>query len=293
VSLIGRRRIGMLALGLAPACATYSSLEGELQGDVTAQAGIGATSSGGTEGGSGQGGSSAAAAAGASGSTSGAASSGGTTSAGSGGDAGGGGEPNVPAVRPTALTLSEATTNVAREPDAGGTEYLERCPENEVLIGFHGTVDAPDAPDGETYLRSAQAICGSLSIGETEPWAITVTETQPLLMHEIASTEVQTARCPANQVMVGFAGRSGLWMDSVDVRCAPLTILGVSPSFLLVAGTASKAATIGGATGGSPFDPLECAAGSVAVGQLIRTIHSGVVLGAFGVQCAAITLETE
>lgn len=282
----------MLALGLVPACATYSSLEGELRGDVTAQAGGGATSSGGAasnggDSGSSQGGSGATAGGGTSGNTS-----AGTTTAGSGGDAGGGGEPNAQ-VKPTALTMSEATTNVAREPNAGGTEYLERCPENEVLIGFHGTVDALDAPDGETYLRSAQAICGSLSIGATEPWAITVTETETLTMHEIASTEAQTARCPANQVMVGFAGRSGLWMDSVDVRCAPLTILGMSPSFLLVAGTASKAATIGGATGGSPFDPLECAAGSVAVGQLIRTIQNGVVLGAFGVQCAAITLQIE
>jgi hypothetical protein len=82
-------------------------------------------------------------------------------------------------------------------------------------------------------------------------------------------------------------------MDSVDVRCAPLTILGVSPKFLLVVGTAATAGTIGGPSGGSPFDPAECAAGDIAVGQIIRTIYSGDVLGAFGVECAKASLKLE
>ena len=58
-------------------------------------------------------------------------------------------------------------------------------------------------------------------------------------------------------------------------------------------GTAAKAGTIGGPTGGSPFDPAECAAGDIAVGQIIRTIYAGDVLGAFGVQCAKASLTVK
>jgi hypothetical protein len=37
---------------------------------------------------------------------------------------------------------------------------------------------------------------------------------------------------------------------------------------------------------------MECAADEVAVGQVGNTVYSGDVLGAFGMQCAKITLQT-
>lgn len=190
---------------------------------------------------------------------------------------------------PSAVTLAPDTVELARNLNESGTLYAERCPDDQVLIGFQGTVDAPG---GATYLRSAQAICGALSVTSSPPYEVKVIEAEALPMREIASAQFEAARCPVNQVMIGFAGRSGLWMDSVDVRCAPLSILGVAPTYLLVSGTPATAGTIGGATGGSPFDPMECEAGQVAVGQVVRTIYSGQLLGAFGVQCAKLELVT-
>jgi hypothetical protein len=213
----------------------------------------------------------------------------GGSASGTGGAAGAAGGGNAPP-QPTQLSAAAEATDILREPDPSGTAFSDRCPDNQVLIGFHGTVDAPG---GKSYLRSVQAVCGELIIGDSEPWPVTVMEASLLPMHDIESAQAQTALCPPNQVMTGFAGRSGLWMDSVDVRCAPLTILGSAPNYLLVVGTPSKAGTIGGPTGGSPFDPLECAAGDVAVGQVGRTIYDSTLLGAFGVSCATLTLELQ
>lgn len=201
------------------------------------------------------------------------------------------GSPNAgsDSVVPTGFSLAEQETTLVRDPLTDGTAFSDRCPTGQLLIGFYGTVDAPG---GATYLRSEQAVCGMPSVSKTEPWTVTVTETTTLPMHDVEYPQKQTAKCPADQVVVGFGGRSGVWMDTVDVRCAPLKILGMSPTFLLVTGTPAKAGTIGGNEGGSPFDPLDCEAGSVAVGQIGNSAYSGAVLGTFGVRCAAITLDT-
>lgn len=286
----------LMALACTYACATYDSLErAAQQAEAGESAGGNATpTAGASSAGSGAGG----AAAGRGGSTLGGSSTveGGTSSAAgteatdAGESAGGTGSS---ALKPTGLRPSATTSSLVRETDANGTLYEERCPDGQVLIGFNGTMDEAGAPDSKSYLRSAEGLCGEISVSQGEPYTVLVTPGATLPLHDVAAPQTQTALCPANQVVTGFAGRSGLWMDSVDVRCAPLTILGQSPTFLLVVGTPSKAGTIGGNSGGSPFDPLECDAGAVAVGQILRTIYSGDVFGTFGVQCAVLTLELE
>jgi len=210
-------------------------------------------------------------------------------SAGKAGDSGSGG--GSASMKPLGLTLANKIAEVVLEPGPGGTPFVNRCPAGAVVIGFYGTVDDPADPEAKTYLRSAQALCAELTVSPSEPYTITVTPAGALAMHQIAAAKVQMAVCPADQVMTGFAGQSGLWMDSVDVRCAPLSISGVAPNFALVVGTPTKAGTIGGPSGGSPFDPLQCAPGDLAVGQIIRTINAGTLLGAFGVECATASIK--
>lgn len=274
---------------IVTSCATYSGLDSaqpNLVGDDggAAEAPMGGESTGGSSTNTSSG-------------TGGAAVTGGANNGGSGGttpsdagapDSAGTGSGNADIV-PTGLTLSGFASSLTQSPHPDGTAYLDRCPDGQVLIGFYGTVDPSGNPG---YLRSEQAICGIVGVSAGEPWTVTVTEADPLPMHDIEFGQKQTAKCPLDQVVIGFGGRSGLWMDSIDVRCAPLKILGMSPNFLLVAGTPKTAGTIGGNTGGSPFDPLDCDPGSVAVGQVGNTAYSGDVLGTFGVRCAAIMLET-
>ena len=284
-------RLLWIAAASLCSCATYSSLDG-LDG---AQAGSGGSLAGaGAEAGSASGGTASGApssVAGSSGRSSGGgagSSAGADAKAGSGGEAGAAG--NTVTLHPDSFVIAEASSNVLRETDPSGEAFADRCGPNEVVIGFHGTVDDPAVMGSQTYLRSVQALCGKLSIAASEPWQVSVTETELLPLRKLEGALEQIVKCPTNQVMTGFAGRSGLWMDSFDVRCAKLTILGSSPNFLLVVGTPSTAGTIGGPSGGSTFDPLECPADSLVVGQAGRTIYSGDVFGALGVQCASVEL---
>ncbi|HXK19002.1 MAG TPA: hypothetical protein VNG33_14420 [Polyangiaceae bacterium] len=311
MSGLAARRLLFVVSALIVACSTYSASDaqvgsstvdpdggggargGSASGGVAAKGG-GGTNRSGSSGTSGIGGSIGTSGSGGSGvGTVGSGGGGNEPAGGDGGMAGAGASAlggSGGAVKPTGLTLADTTTDAVHELNAVNTPFSERCPAGQVLVGFNGTVDDPADPNGKTYLRSAQAICGKLAVSASEPYTVTVTQADPLPMHEVASTQMQMALCPANQVMTGFAGRSGLWMDSVDVRCAPLSILGASPQFLLVVGTPAKAGTIGGPSGGSPFDPVECAAGDLAVGQIIRTMYAGAVLGAFGIECATASL---
>jgi hypothetical protein len=268
-------------------CATYSGLDSSqpsLVGDDGGSAGAATTSGGTSSGGANTG-------AGATAATSGAANSGGvggiSTSEAGATDSAGSGSSAI--IVPTGVTVSGFASDLTKAPHPDGAPYSDRCPDGQVLIGFYGTVDPSGDP---SYLRSEQGICGIVGVSASEPWSVTVTEADPLPMHDVELGLKQTAKCPLDQVMIGFGGRSGLWMDSVDIRCSPLKILGMSPNFLLVAGTPKTAGTIGGNQGGSPFDPLDCDPGSVAVGQVGNTAYSSNVLGSFGVRCAAVTLET-
>lgn len=284
------RVLTRLAATWVVGCTTYSSLDASPSGDVALGGAAGASAEAGGSSGAmaGRGSSGGAASGYANAGTAGTASSeAGAPEQPSAGAANGGAGND--ALVPTGVSLATDVLELTRSPHPDGTPYLDRCPAGQALIGFYGTVAAPG---GSTYLRSEQAICGSLAVSPSEPWTITVTETVTLPMHDIEFPQKQTAKCPTDQIVVGFGGRSGSWMDTVDVRCAPLKILGTSPTFLLVGGTPKTAGTIGGNSGGSPFDPLDCEPGSVAVGQVGNTAYSGDVLGTFGVLCAAITLET-
>jgi hypothetical protein len=190
-----------------------------------------------------------------------------------------------PPPAPTDVSVGAQTTPSARQaPSAGGASYADQCPVNQVLIGFKGTVDAPG---GQTYLRSVQGMCGNLAITGSGTYTVTVASAGQLPARESPSAVAQSVNCPANQVVVGFGGRSGGFIDALDFRCAPLTIGGTSPSFKLSLGTISTTGIIGGATGGSGFADIDCGAGMVAVGQ---EPHAGAAMDSFGLVCATPTL---
>lgn len=207
-----------------------------------------------------------------------------------GDDAGGSGPVTL---KPIGVTVANNTRDVVHEVNPTNSPFSDRCPAGQVLVGFNGTVDATGDPNGKTFLRSAQGICGTLVVSASPPYAVAVAQASPLPMHEIAAAQQQVALCPVNQVMIGFAGRSSStsWVDSVDVRCAPLTITGTAPKFALAIGTPAVATSIGGFTGGTAFAAADCAAGDLAVGQIIRTSFAGTQLGAFGVQCATASIS--
>jgi hypothetical protein len=260
---------------------------------VGGNAGAATTGGGGGAGGatSGAGGTGGSAGAGGSGGAGGAAGaggkggSGGTGGAsGSGGKAGGNVDAGPPPLKPTAITLGTSMATSLEAPSTG-TAFSERCRTNEVLIGYRGTVDPPTSQIN--YLRNFEAVCGTLSITGTTTYRVATTQAEALTTQGTdTGSIIQTALCPTNQVVVGFGGRDGSFIDALTFSCAPLTISGTSPNFTLSIGAATDTSAIGG-PGGLPFTAVECPANTIAVGHAGRA--DGDIEG-FGLLCARPTL---
>src|SRR6185312_16135021 len=78
-----------------------------------------------------------------------------------------------------------------------------------------------------------------------------------------------TLACPANQVVVGFSGRSGALLDFLSPDCAPLSITGSPGSYVVTIGSVTSVPGVGD-TGGSPFSDTPCPAGEVATDTNLR-----------------------
>jgi hypothetical protein len=164
----------------------------------------------------------------------------------------------------------------------GGTPFQDGCPAGQALIGFSGTMTVATATQ-TAVPRQIAARCGVLQIAGT---TVTVTPGAMLPIHGMMAPTPWTRTCPANQVMVGFTGRSGSFMDQLVFDCAPLTAASAAPGANLTPGTAAPLPAIGG-TGGMPFAQINCPAGQVASGSLVRT---GDFMDAVSLICSRATI---
>jgi len=188
--------------------------------------------------------------------------------------------PNV--AKPNAVSVGATKNNTPREGGDGGADHQDDCPQGQVLIGFKAWVEGADS-----NLKSLHGVCGTLSMGTSPPYAITTTEAASLPLRGDLVSIAETALCPANQIVVGFQGRIQAYVDALSFNCAPLSVEGASPTYVLTVGTAMDSDLIGGQTSGTPFNAINCAAGQVAVGQRLRT---GGSIDNFGLACSALTL---
>jgi hypothetical protein len=209
---------------------------------------------------------------------------GGAGGGGQAGNAGSGGMPNLP--EPSAITVSSTKNATAKHsPSAGGSAYTDDCPANQVLIGFRGTIDG-----GIASLRSVAGICATLGVAGNPPYAITATEAGMLPTRMSAGSTIENALCPANQVIIGFSGRTATYIEALVFRCAPLTITGTAPSYELAIGSATNTSPIGGENAGTAFNAIDCAADQVAV-SLVP--NAGSAIDNFGLRCAALSLVVD
>jgi hypothetical protein len=185
---------------------------------------------------------------------------------------------------PTGVTTSATSVATAQEsPSAGGNRYNDECPMNQVLVGFKGTVDLiPEGGAGNTNLRSVQGVCAPLTVTATAPYRVNVGATTLLPVRNVPSTVPQTANCPANQVIIGFQGRTAQYIEAIQFRCAPLVISGTSPSFAVAPGTVTTIGPLGAATAGTTFAAIDCPAGQIAVAQ---APNAGSAIDSFGMVC--------
>ena len=102
------------------------------------------------------------------------------------------------------------------------------------------------------------------------------------------STVSVTRTCPADQVVVGFDGRVGMYIDQLIFRCATLTISEDRGAYALSIGQPVSIDPIGG-MGGMIGPQINCATGTLGIGTVVR---AGFAIDAFGLACAKPSVVT-
>jgi hypothetical protein len=159
----------------------------------------------------------------------------------------------------------------------GGQAYDDACPTGQVVIGYQGYLH----PNG--YHGQLQAQCGIPSIGDGGPNAITIATGALTTLEGLQGDGVLwTLACPANQVVVGFSGRSGALLDFLSPDCAPLSITGSPGSYTVTIGATTSVPGVGD-QGGSAFADTPCPTGEVATENHLR---AGDGIDYFGIGCS-------
>ena len=171
----------------------------------------------------------------------------------------------------------------AQQGGTTGTPYTDVCPGNQAVIGYRGFLTGPQV--GATLVGAIQTVCGQLSMNGASPASMTTAAGATLPMRGTAQDMAWTQMCPADEVVVGFSGRSGADLDQVAFDCAPWIAQGGTGGALAV-GTAIPSTAAGG-DGGTPFQDDLCPSGQLARGSNLR---AGAWVDAFGLVCGTPTL---
>jgi hypothetical protein len=161
----------------------------------------------------------------------------------------------------------------------GGTGYAEACPVGQVIVGYDGGLYLPDG-----YIGEIRATCGTVKL-VAATLAVTISPGATLTLRGGTADATWSSHCPSNQMVVGFAGRSGLFVDQVALKCAPLIVSGTSGNYSIAIGAVTTLPGVGG-NGGTAFDQ-PCPGGRVATADSGR---EGVVMDAFGLLCSRAQL---
>ncbi|WP_437676578.1 hypothetical protein [Sorangium sp. So ce131] len=206
--------------------------------------------------------------------------------AGGGGSGGGGGDAACgvdSCEAPSGVALADQTLTELHGDTAAGAPLMDVCPDGQVILGFQGLVGNPDS----FILGQIQALCGHLAVAGTDPPTITTMPGDLTPVRGDAGEVPWESICPENEVVVGFSGRAGSYLDQLTLRCAPLLVTGAPGAYAVEVGLVTLLETVGG-QGGTAFDDTRC--GERQVGNLVRVIAEASFIHAFGLGCKAVSL---
>ena len=145
----------------------------------------------------------------------------------------------------------------------GGTPFKLACDADEVLVGIHGRY--------ATYVNQVGPQC--VAIDQFGRW-IGDPVAKPVTGNSTTGTSFDQL-CPRDSAMSGFRGRSGQYVNQIDIECRALTPAGG------LTGPGQFLGAVGGPDG-SPQPLAACGTGNPVYALYGR---SGGWLDAFGVQC--------
>ncbi len=185
------------------------------------------------------------------------------------GSTAGGTAGNCAACSHSIVLNGESTTSLHGA--SSGTAYQDRCPTNQVIIGYAGTLrddvyTVNSVP--VVQVSSVIAICGTLSVSTASH--LTVSSEGGLPQRgATGAAGAWVQMCPTDEVVVGFTGHSGAILDQVAFVCASLKGSTSNCSSAIGTGTTDRLTPAGG-DGGTAFTDM-CPSGQVARGQSLRS----------------------
>jgi hypothetical protein len=118
-------------------------------------------------------------------------------------------------------------------------------------------------------------VCSQINLNGSGPYTISIGPTKmnmPMRGMTLGGDTAWSRNCAADQVLVGFKGRSGAIIDAITFYCAGLTVTGSGP-YTVNVGTATPLTEAGDMSGGATFGPFNCPNGQIAKG--VYTRHDG------------------
>jgi hypothetical protein len=116
---------------------------------------------------------------------------------------------------PTGIALTGVTPTAQFGNLNGGVAFPDACPAGQAVIGYHGFV----ATQG--WHGQIQALCGTLTLGAGVTPTVTLDAGETLPLRGVFGVVEWTRTCGSDEVVVGFAGRSGALIDQLTFVCAP------------------------------------------------------------------------
>ena len=177
------------------------------------------------------------------------------------------------------LSYTTPTDSALTGNASGGSRFDDPCPEGQLLIGVNSQVSG--------WIRQLGVQCGIPSVvvdGDGARIAIEPGFAGP--MHGLGSGSAASALCPVDHAMRGFGSRAGLLIDQLTPVCISWTVEASAEGFALVESAPVSGTSVGG-SGGDPRPDVNCPAGQVGIGGIIR---AGDSVDAFGMMCAAATV---
>ena len=181
--------------------------------------------------------------------------------------------------------LVSGETSTAEQGGPTGAPFGDTCPVDQAVVGYRGFLTPP--PVGLTLIGGVQTLCGVLTLGASSPLGIATSPGATLPMRGASRASPWTQVCPADQVVVGFSGRSGAALDQVAFECAPWFAADAGGVGLSVGGSVTLMAA--GRDGGMPFEDL-CPPGQLARGTSGR---SGQWVDSLALLCGSPTPSTD
>jgi hypothetical protein len=195
--------------------------------------------------------------------------------------------PDPTAQCPSRISFSGTTSTAQHGMPQNGPTATDICPAGQALVSYALSAILP-SNFMTPILGKIEPSCGAIAIVPDQGVCkIVVSPGSNLPTRGTHSNGATVERCPPNQIVVAFKGRSGRDTDQLSFGCAPLEVNKVNGSFRANIGAITFLGSVGG-NGGSAFQD-GCPSGQIAIGNKI-TDENGFI-AAFGLVCATPILS--